>query len=94
MIEDMPTKKQWAEFRETLDELDVWNWLGEYSNEEAADGTQWDPDVEYAVRHVVSFGSNSYPGQQVKSKGMPEPTKALLRHCAAVEKLLGGRPFK
>jgi len=35
-----PTAAQWREFRQTLDELNVWQWRAEYPSGGTVDGTQ------------------------------------------------------
>ena len=76
-----PTAAQWQEFRQTLDELDIWRWRPDYSNNAIKDGTQWRLDFAYSDRTLKLKGSNEYP-------------KHFDRYLAAVQKLLGGKTFK
>jgi hypothetical protein len=76
-----PTPEQWRAFRESIDQLNVWRWHRDYSDNAIADGTQWRLNIEYADHMLKTQGSNEYP-------------KHLDRYLAAVQKLLGGRSFK
>jgi hypothetical protein len=76
-----PTEAQWHEFRQTLDELQVWQWRAEYENPGALDGTGWSLDIAYADRGIKTSGSNSYPS-------------AFKRYLAAIQQLLGGKSFE
>ena len=89
-----PTTEQWREFRKALDEANVWRWKSDYLNRRVMDGTQWSLDITYADRSIKAAGSNSYPDDKGKANGQPQFTPAFARYLAAVEKLLGGKPFK
>jgi hypothetical protein len=89
-----PTEAQWREFRQTLDDLKVWQWRGEYPTDGTVDGTQWSLDVSFADHTLKAHGDNSYPDATGKPNGKPEPTKAFNRYLAAVQKLIGGKTFE
>jgi len=76
-----PTSAQWREFRQTLDELVVWQWRPDYTNASSADGTQWRLSLDYPDRGLRSQGSNDFP-------------KHFDRYLAAVRKLLDGEEFR
>jgi hypothetical protein len=75
-----PTKQQWADFRKALDQSNAWQWQKEY-NAAMMDGTAWELKIQYPDHAVDSGGFNGYP-----------PSFASV--AAAVEKLLGGKPFR
>ena len=88
-----PTAMQWREFRQTLDDLNVWQWRADYPNDRTIDGWQWTLNVGYADRTIKTRGDNNYPDSVGKPNGEPEPTKAFDRYLEAVRKLTGGMPF-
>ena len=90
----VPTPEQWREFRAALDELRLWQWKSEYSNQGVADGTQWSIEIAYADRSLVAQGSNNFPDAAGRPAGSPVPTKSFQRYLAAVKSLLGGREFE
>ena len=91
-----PTPEQWREFRKSLDQLNVWRWRPDYSNNAIADGTQWRLEIQYSDHTLKTEGSNDYPDDTGAPKGKTDisTTKAFDRFVAAVEKLLGGKTFK
>ena len=91
-----PTAEQWREFRESLDQLNVWRWRPDYNNDAIADGTQWRLEIKYADHALKTEGSNDYPDATgaPKAKSDIATTKTFDRYLAAVEKLLGGKTFK
>ena len=74
-----PTSQQWKEFRAALDENQVWQWQKSYYAA-VLDGTGWEFKIQYADRQLETGGVNAYPA-------------SFSRVAAAVEKLLGGKPF-
>ena len=88
------TATQWREFRQTLDDLKVWQWLASYPSNGTADGTQWSLDVAYADHAIKTRGDNSYPDAAGKTNGKPELTKAFKRYLDAVKELTGGKAFQ
>ncbi len=76
-----PTAAQWREFRQTLDELDIWRWNPAYPNKPVEDGTQWQINLEYTDHALKAEGSNNF-------------LKQFDRYPAAVQKVLGGKDFK
>jgi len=89
-----PAETQWHEFRQTLDELKIWQWRGNYPNKNVKDGTQWSIDIIYADRVLKTKGDNSYPDDAGKPNGKPEPTEVFNRYLSAVQKLMGGKTFR
>ena len=90
-----PTARQWREFRQTLDELKVWQWHPEYlPSGPVMDGTQWSLDIAYRDHALKVHGDNSYPDAAGKPNGKPEPTKSFNRYLNAIEGLSGGRTFE
>lgn len=89
-----PTPPQWLEFRQTLDDLKVWQWRNEYPTDGTHDGTQWSLEIAYADRTLRSKGDNNYPDAAGKPNRSSETTKAFKRYLAAVQKLIGGETFK
>src|SRR5207253_919471 len=84
-----PTAAQWQEFRQTLDDLQVWRWRAKYPNTDTDDGTQWSLDVAFPGRAITTHGDNNYPGRAGKPNGQPESTAEFRRYLSAVEKLIG-----
>ncbi len=89
-----PTATQWREFRQALDDLQVWHWQSAYPGHDVADGTQWSLEIAYPDHALHAHGDNSYPDDTGKQNRDPEPTKAFKRFLTAVEKLLGGKTFQ
>lgn len=89
-----PTAAQWREFRQTLDELKVWQWRGEYPTNDTFDGTQWSLDIAFADRAIKTHGNNNYPDAAGKPNGKPDPTEAFNRYLDAIKKLTGGKTFE
>jgi hypothetical protein len=88
-----PTAAQWRDFRQTLDDLKVWQWRTDYPRQGTVDGTQWMLDMGYADRSLTARGDNNYPDATGKPNGRPEPTEAFNRYLAAIKKLIGGKSF-
>jgi hypothetical protein len=89
-----PLSDQWRTFRRALDEIGVWTWHENYEPTEIIlDGTSWSLSVWYPDQHVVSGGGNCYPDARGQPTGVPLRTPAFRKFEAAVEALLGGRPF-
>jgi hypothetical protein len=98
----VPTRTQWLSFRHALDELDIWTWPGrrpEYrrpSNIDCADcqSESWSLRIEYSDHLLDTNSGNSdlrtaaYPGSCYGST-----LKMYRRYLAAVQKLLGKKPF-
>ena len=90
-----PSAEQWRELRRTLDEIGVWIWHENYvPNEPIMDGTGWSFSIRYPDRSLVSGGGNCYPDAQGNPTGVPIRTPGFTRFEAAIEALLGGRPFR
>jgi hypothetical protein len=88
-----PTAAEWRDFRQTLDDLKVWQWRGDYPSQGVVDGTQWMLDIAYADRSLTAHGSNNYPGTAGAPNGRPDTTEAFNRYLAAIRKLIGGKSF-
>ena len=89
-----PTAAEWREFRQTLDDLKVWQWRPDYPRHGTVDGTQWSLDIAYADHAVKCRGDNSYPEANGTPNGKPESTPTFDRYLAAITKLIGGRDFR
>jgi hypothetical protein len=78
--EIVPSTEQWREFRQTLDDLNVWRWRSNYASR-IVDGSYWSVEIIYSDRTLRAKGNGNYP-------------KAFTDYLAAMEELLGGRDFK
>src|SRR3954471_17825261 len=88
------TAAQWREFRQSLDEIKVWQWHSDYPTHGVMDGTQWALDIDYSDHTLHARGSNNYPDDTGKPNGSPEQTKAFRRYLAAVQRLIGADKFE
>jgi hypothetical protein len=88
-----PTETDWREFRQTLDELKVWQWQNDYPRGGVVDGTQWLFEIAYSDRRLKSQGDNNYPDAAGKPTGKPEFTPVFNRYLAAIKRLIGGKDF-
>ena len=94
-IKITPTSKQWREFRRALDLNGVWIWHESYMpNQPIFDGTGWSFSIRYPDRSLVTGGGNCYPEADGSPSGVPLRTSAFIRLEAAVEALLGRKPFR
>lgn len=85
VMEASPAPEEWAQFRETVDRLGVWEWEPEYlSAHSCCDVTYWHLRLDMDGRAIVVSGANAYPG----SEG-PEVSGAFRGFRAAVERLIG-----
>ena len=75
-----PTREQWKAFRKALDQSRVWQWRKSY-DAAVLDGTAWELKIHYSDRQLDSGGFNGFP-------------PSFERVAAAVERLLGGEPFR
>jgi len=89
-----PTGRQWAAFRNALDEIGVWQWQKRYENPGVCDGTQWTFEVAYGNRYLTASGDNNYPGPEGEPNNHPEMTPQFRRLLSAVRALIGGREFQ
>lgn len=77
-----PELKEWKEFREALDRINVWGWKPNYIDPDIMDGTSWSVIIiDETGREIRSHGSNAYP-------------RKFDRFLAAAKKLIGGREFR
>ena len=88
-----PTDAAWREFRQTLDELKVWQWQNDYPRGGVVDGTQWSFEIAYSDRALKSQGDNNYPDAAGKPTGKPEFTPVFNRYLDAIKRLIGGKDF-
>ena len=84
-----PSDEQWKNFRESLDQLDVWNWKTNYVDLKVLDGTQWGLTIAYSNRTMTIEGSNGYPGSKDA-----QPSDLFNNFLSAVEQLIGGKKFR
>ena len=58
----IPSNKDWEQFWDVVDAIDVWNWEKEYHTDDVLDGTQWELTIKRSgKRKRRIFGSNAYP---------------------------------
>jgi hypothetical protein len=93
-IEVTPTKRQWAEFRQTLEKVGAWHWQTNYRNEGVTDGQFWSLTIVYPDRTVQASGVNSYPDENGKPGPDSAYTKAFDTYTRALDKLTGGKFMK
>jgi hypothetical protein len=84
-----PTAIQWAEFRQTLESIPLWNWGTNYIADYDLDGTQWTIDIAYSNRSIAIKGSNAYPG----TTNILERTEEFNDYLSAVRRLINGNEF-
>jgi hypothetical protein len=89
------TPQQWQEFRETIDQLNIWQWRADYPSA-VADGTHWSVEIGYADHVLKAHGDNNYPDERGRPTNSSEATanQAFKRYLAAIRKLIGGRSFE
>ena len=57
-----PSAKDWEQFWEVIDTINVWGWEKEYYTDDILDGTQWELTIKRpGKRKRRIFGSNAYP---------------------------------
>jgi hypothetical protein len=88
-----PTDSAWREFRQSLDDLKIWQWQNDYPRGGVVDGTQWLLQIAYSDRALKSRGDNNYPDTSGKPTGKPEFTPVFERYLGAIKTLIGGRDF-
>ncbi|MEZ6092803.1 MAG: hypothetical protein R3C03_00995 [Pirellulaceae bacterium] len=77
------TEDMWIEFRDRLNDAEVWKWRRRYDDPKIADGTVWKLKIGYSNQSIVSSGSNAYPSK-----------RQFNMFLNAVSALAGGRPFE
>ncbi len=88
-----PTRQQWRDFRRALDEIDIWHWRARY-HRDTTDGVHWSLLIEYSDRSRKSDGYARFPEDAASSGSCsPTTTRPYTRFRAAVQRLLGNRPF-
>jgi hypothetical protein len=90
----VPTDKQWAEFRATLEANNVWKWRSLYEPDQIiTDGTSWFLSITFPDHSIAIRGFNCYP----EADGRPGPavrrTATFINFEKAVQRLIGGKPF-
>lgn len=88
-----PTRAEWREFLEGMNDLDVWNWRPKYFVF-VMDGTNWSLRLETHDRAVVSVGSNGYPGDDVADTEGPDYSRVFGRFLEETSRLVQGRRFR
>ncbi len=92
-----PTPEQWRGFWKSMDEVGLWDWRPRYDDSRIFDGTFWSVEADHAGRSVRSQGRQLFPGQEtIPGPGEIRRDRGPLfeKYLAAVEKLLGGEPFR
>ncbi len=92
----VPTEKQWQEFWEALEAIQIWEWRKEYLDTSASDGTQWSVEIEHANRYIIASGNNRYPSDDSVSgdSDNAESSKVFTQYLLAVRNLLGEKKFQ
>ena len=54
----------WDEFRQQLNQAEVWKWRRQYDDLTVVDGTVWELEIEYSDQSIVSSGNNAYPTEK------------------------------
>ena len=58
----IPSNKDWEQFWDVVDTIDVWSWKKDYHSDDVLDGTQWELTIKRSgKRKRRIFGSNAYP---------------------------------
>ena len=59
-----PTEEDWNRFKDTLEDLNVWNWKPSYSTSGIIlDGTSWSISAHWDGQEIESKGSNAFPSR-------------------------------
>ena len=58
------TEGMWDEFRQQLNQAEVWKWCRRYDDLTVVDGTVWELEIEYSDQSIVSSGNNAYPTEK------------------------------
>ena len=85
-----PTEAQWREFRQALDDVNIWRWHGEYDHPGILDGMGWALDIAYDDHEVKSSGANAYPDATGEPNFQGSPTYSFRRYLAALKTLTDG----
>lgn len=80
---------KWKEFRNTLDQINVWEWKDSYFNKDVQDGTQWSLQVNYSDKSIQASGSNAFPGADGKSNNSPQFSEQFNKLLKALSELTG-----
>jgi len=89
-----PSPEQWRQFRQALDEINIWRWQAKYPNPGGvADGLRWQIELTYPDHTLHVEGDNNYPDDNGRPSNESQQTKAFQRLRAAVQALLGGASF-
>jgi len=89
-----PAEKDWADFRQVLDAIDVWHWKDEYPGTGEAGFNQWFVEIEWGDRKIKSFGDSNYPVADGNSENEADISPTFEKLLEAVRKLIGGREFR
>jgi hypothetical protein len=60
-IEVIPTPSEWKKFWTRVDEIQVWKWKKDYSDNNSVYGEQWSMKIKKQNKTMNSYGLNSYP---------------------------------
>lgn len=63
-VEIVPDNEEWADFWDSLSEIDIWSWYELYEVkciDSCVEGDEWEVDIELGYDQVESHGANSYP---------------------------------
>ena len=62
----IPSEKEWKEFWKKMDQINIWNWCGDYEPEgQVLDGYFWNLKIKLSDKKIKSSGSNAYPGDAI-----------------------------
>jgi len=89
-----PTPDEWQAFRQSLDDIGVWNWQETYPNPGVTDSTQWSLEIAWDDREIASSGDSNYPVADGLPDNDPDITPTFERFLEAVRKLIGRLEFR
>jgi hypothetical protein len=98
-----PSAVEWAAFRATLDEIEIWQWKLSYSiappdGAVESESAHWSVSIRCGDHAIVTSGTAAYPGDRALDMPSKQLThdgagcRALLRSWAAGASYLSGRP--
>lgn len=64
LVEIVPDSEKWADFWNSIFEMDVWDWYEVYEvkcMDSCVEGDEWEVCIEFDDNLIRSQGSNSYP---------------------------------
>jgi len=90
------TVEDFAVFRSTLDEIDIWEWNASYAIPHSPagslryDGSTWSISVRCGSASISTHGVEAYPGDSDPKVASPVATPRFRKLQSAIEKLGGG----